>query len=67
MEEMARHAQAFKGLWAGHFVNQMAVNVEDGRAIVFGVDDVFVPDLVVKRASHEGFLDSLNRIWHFIR
>jgi hypothetical protein len=28
----------------------MAVDVEDGRAIFFGVDDVFVPDLVVEGA-----------------
>jgi hypothetical protein len=30
----------------------MAVDVEDGCAIFFGVDDVLVPNLVVKRASH---------------
>jgi len=33
-------------------VHQMAVDVEDGGAIFFGVDDVLVPNLVVKGASH---------------
>jgi hypothetical protein len=43
-------AQAFEGLRAGHFMHQMAVDVEDGGAVFFGVDDVLVPDLVVQRA-----------------
>jgi hypothetical protein len=30
----------------------MAVDVQRGGAVVFGVDDVLVPDLVVKGASH---------------
>jgi hypothetical protein len=34
----------------------MAVDVEDGCAIFFGVDDVLVPNLVVKGASHESSL-----------
>jgi hypothetical protein len=33
-------------------MHQMAVDVQDGRAIVFGVDDVFVPKFVVESASH---------------
>jgi hypothetical protein len=45
-------AQAFKGLRAGDFVHQVAVDVEDGGAVFFGVDDVLVPDLVVQGASH---------------
>jgi hypothetical protein len=47
-------AQALEGLRAGHFVHQMAVDVEDGGAVFFGVDDVLVPDLVVQGASHGG-------------
>ena len=47
-------ANALKRLGAGDFVHQVAVDVEDGGAVFFGVDDVFVPNLVVKRASHEG-------------
>ncbi|MCY1538026.1 hypothetical protein D9M68_735480 [compost metagenome] len=39
--------QAFKRLRAGHFVHQVPVDVEHGRAVLFGVDNVFVPDLVV--------------------
>jgi hypothetical protein len=34
----------------------MAVDVEDGCAVFFGVDDVLVPNLVVKGASHESSL-----------
>ena len=44
--------QAFKGLGAGHFVDQVAVDVQDGGAVIFRVDDVFVPNFVVKRACH---------------
>ena len=33
-------------------MHQMAVNVENGGAIFFGVDDVFVPEFVVKGVSH---------------
>jgi hypothetical protein len=40
-------AHALKRLWAGDFVHQMAVNVEHGRAVFFGVNDVFVPNFVV--------------------
>jgi hypothetical protein len=36
----------------------MAVDVEDGCAVFFGVDDVLVPNLVVKGASHESSLDT---------
>src|SRR5207247_9791822 len=45
-------AQAFKGLRAGDFVHQMPVDVEDGGAVFFGVDDMLVPDFVVEGASH---------------
>jgi hypothetical protein len=30
----------------------MAVDVEDGGAVGFGVDDVLVPELVVEGAGH---------------
>jgi hypothetical protein len=30
----------------------MAVNVQNGSAVFFGVDDVFVPDFVVEGAAH---------------
>ena len=46
-------AQALKGLRAGDLVHQVAVYIEDGRAVFFGVDDVFVPNLVVQGAAHE--------------
>ena len=45
-------ADAFEGLGAGDFVHQVAVDVEHGGAVFFGVDDVFVKNLVVERAGH---------------
>ena len=48
------HTQTFKSLRAGDFVYQMSVYIKHGCAIFFGMDDVLVPDLVVKGASHEG-------------
>ena len=44
--------QAFKCLRAGDFMHQVAVYVKDGRAIFLCVDDVLVPNLVIKRACH---------------
>jgi hypothetical protein len=32
----------------------MAINVEQRGTVFFGVDDVFVPEFVVKGASHGG-------------
>ena len=40
-------ANAFKGLRAGDFMHQMTVNIQNSRAVFFGMDDVFVPNLVV--------------------
>ena len=40
-------ADALKRLRAGDFVDQMAVDVEDGGAVFLGVDDMLVPNLVV--------------------
>jgi hypothetical protein len=34
-------------LGAGDLVYQMSIYVEDGGAVFFGVDDVFVPNLVI--------------------
>jgi hypothetical protein len=35
-------------------MGEVAVDVEDGGAIVFGVNDMIVPELVVESASHDG-------------
>ena len=52
----ARHAQALEGLRAGHLVHEVAVDVEQARAVRLRVDDVVVPDLVVQSArSHGGY------------
>ena len=44
--------QAFVGLRAGHFVHQVAVDVEQRGAVVLDVHDVAVPELVVERLTH---------------
>ncbi len=43
-----RHAQAFKGLGAGHFVHQMAVDIQQAGAIIGFVRDMGVPDFVIE-------------------
>ena len=48
MHFAARHAQAFECLRAGHFVNQMAVNIEQTGAVFGLLRDMRVPDLVVE-------------------
>ena len=46
--------QPLKRLRAGHFMHQMAVDVEQRRAVVLGANDVCVEELVVERAaSHD--------------
>ena len=40
--------QSFKGLRAGDFVHQMAVNVDGGSTVAFGGYHMFIPELVVK-------------------
>ena len=46
----AAQAQAFEGLRAGHFVDEVAVDVEQAGAVVLAVDDVVVANLVVEGA-----------------
>ena len=47
-ELASRHFQAFKGLRAGYFVHQMAVYIQQHRAVFFFADNVAVPEFVVK-------------------
>ncbi len=49
-----RHAQTFKGLGAGHFVDQMAVDIQKAGAIFGLMDDVIVPDLVIECTRSHG-------------
>ena len=46
----ARHAQPLEGLRTRHFMDEMAIDIEEAGAVVLAVDDMVVPDLVVKRA-----------------
>ncbi len=45
------HAEAFERLRAGHFMDQVAIDIEETGAIVLLVDDVVVPDLVIEGAG----------------
>jgi hypothetical protein len=51
----ARQAQALKGLGGGYFMDQMAVDIEQAGAILCLMNQMIVPDLVVKCAwlGHE--------------
>ena len=63
----ASHAQTFKGLRAGHFMHQVTVDVEKTGAVVLAINDVVVPDLVVKGAGcAHGCVPSRLRIWKFL-
>ncbi len=50
--------QAFEGLRAGHFMDQMAVDIEQADAVFLAMGQVAFPDLVEERArpasSHRG-------------
>ncbi len=48
----ARHAQPLEGLRARHLVHEMAVDVEQARAVRLAVDYVVLEDLVVERLGH---------------
>ena len=39
-------AQALESLRAGHLVHQMTIDIQQVRAVVLGIDDMTVPDLV---------------------
>ena len=44
--------EPFKGLRAGDFMQQMAVDIEHGRAVLLSMDDMLVPELVVQRSCN---------------
>ena len=45
------HAQTFKCLWAGHFMHQMAVDIQKAGAVFGFVGDMCVPDFVIECAG----------------
>src|SRR3569832_2282269 len=47
-----RQLQALEGLRAGHFMQKVAINVQDRCAIVRFMDDVRLPEFVVESLSH---------------
>ncbi len=50
----ARELQSLEGLRARDLVHQVAIDVEQRRAVGFGADDVAVPQFVVKRTRLHG-------------
>src|ERR1700730_4027682 len=42
--------QPLEGLGARYLMDQMAIDIDQAHAVGFGVDQMVVPDLVVKRA-----------------
>ena len=48
------HAQALERLRAGHFVHEMAIDIEEAGAVRTPLDDMRVPDLFVKRSGAAG-------------
>ena len=44
--------QALERLRAGHFVHQMAVDIQNSGAVVAGMDHMRIPEFVVERLSH---------------
>ena len=49
----ARHAETIEGLRAGDFVQQVPVDIQNCRAIIFGPNNVGFPEFVVKRLHHD--------------
>ena len=43
----SRHAQPFKGLRAGHFVHQMAVDIQKAGAVFGFMRQMRIPDFVI--------------------
>ncbi len=50
----AGHAQAFKGLRAGDLMHEVAVDIQQAGAVIGLMDNVIVPDLVVKGTRAHG-------------
>ncbi len=44
----AGHAKAFKGLGAGHFMDQMAVDIKERGTVLIDGNHVVIPDLVIQ-------------------
>ena len=50
----ASEPETLECLWAGHFVHQMAIDVQQRRPVRLGADDVGAPELVVERQLGHG-------------
>src|SRR5512144_2155958 len=54
MHLAAGGAQAFKGLWRGHLMHEMTININETRPIRLLVNQVVFPDFVVERTWFHG-------------
>ena len=45
----AGHPEALEGLGARHLMDEVAIDIEQAGAVVLGIDDVGIPDLVIER------------------
>ncbi|OSM05107.1 hypothetical protein MAIT1_03251 [Magnetofaba australis IT-1] len=50
----AGQSQTLERLRAGHFVNQVAVDVNQTGPVLIGADEVGVPDLIIKGLGAHG-------------
>ncbi|MNL10809.1 hypothetical protein D3C87_1316210 [compost metagenome] len=48
-----RQLQPLERLRAGHFMQQVAIDVEQRRAVFLDVDGVVIPEFVVERLGHD--------------
>ncbi len=52
MHTAARYAQALERLRARYLMNEVTVDIKEARAIGLRIDDVIVPDFIVKCSCH---------------
>src|SRR5262249_15447521 len=59
-----RQLQSLESLRAGHFMQQVAIDVEQRGAVFLDVDGVVIPEFVVERLGHDaGGRPSLQPAW----
>jgi hypothetical protein len=56
--DSARQPQALEGLRRGHLVDQLAVDIDQGGAVIIHTHQMLVPELVIEcLGTHGGNLD----------
>jgi hypothetical protein len=54
--------EAFEGLRAGHFMDEMAIDVDKAGAVILTVDQMVFPDLIEQRLRHVPSLVRFDRL-----